>query len=285
MSPNGTKKSWVQIIRWKLLAAVIAGVGLWVASGALGFPRVFQWMYVGYAVMGFLVFVALDAPSGRPLSGWKAAVGIVVFYLICSIVLVSAGSLLPQFDTEVEIEGINRKEAKYRLDAAQTASLMEKTKELSAQAQELIAKLNQLQQAGAKLGEIEGGAVPQPAVGASSGGNLAGMDPVERGKLVFKDYECYNCHKVGGRGGKKRGPELDNIGNLATEAQLKDKIFHPNHWHAEGFENREKDKMPEKFADLMSDEELNAIVAYLLTLKDTQVKTPHPMFPPGYSIK
>jgi cytochrome c2 len=283
MNPDRTGKSWLRIIRWKLIATVIIGVGLWVASGALGFPRVFQWMYVGFAIMGFLVFVALDAPSGRPLSGWKAAIGIVFFYLVCSVVLVSAGTLLPQFNPEVEIEGINRKEAKYRLDAAQTASLMEKTKELSAQAQELIAKLNQLQQAGAHLGTIETGPVPTAEI--PSGGNLAGMNPVERGKLVFKDYECYNCHKVGGRGGKKRGPELDNIGNLATEAQLKDKIFHPTHWHAEGFENREKDKMPEKFADLMSDEELNSIVAYLLTLKNTQVKTPHPVFPPGYAIK
>jgi cytochrome c2 len=284
MNMDATKKSWAKILRWKLATAVIAGVALWVISGALGFPRVFQWMYVSYAIMGFLVFVVLDAPGGRPLSGWKAGVGIIIFYLICSIVLVSAGTLLPQFEPEVEIEGINRKEAKYRLDAAQTASLMEKTKALSAQAQELVAKLNQLQATGAHLGTIEASATA-PVSGAPSAADLAGMDPVERGKLVFKDYECYNCHKVGGRGGKKRGPELDNIGNLATEAQLKDKIFHPNHWHAEGFEKREKDKMPEKFADLMSDMELQTLVTYLLTLKNPEVKTPHPIFPPDYSIK
>jgi mono/diheme cytochrome c family protein len=280
---NATKKTWAQVIRWKLVAAVIAGVALWVISGALGFPRIFQWMYVSYAFLGFLVFVLLDAPGGEPLTGWKAILGIVIFYLICSAVLVTAGTLLPQFDPRLEMAGITRKTDKYRLDAAQTASLMEKTKELSAQAQELIAKLNQLQATGAHLGTIEASA-PAPSAGSSSA-NLAGMDPVERGKLVFKDYECYNCHKVGGRGGKKRGPELDNIGNLATEAQLKDKIFHPNHWHAEGFEDRQKDKMPEKFADLMSDVELNTLVAYLQTLKNPEVKTPHPIFPPGYSIK
>jgi cytochrome c2 len=281
---NATRKSWAQIIRWKLVVAVIAGVALWLISGALGFPRIFQWMYVSYAVLGFLVFVLLDAPSGEPLTGWKAGLGIVIFYLICSVVLVTAGTLLPQFDPRVEMAGIDRKTAKYKLDAAQTASLMEKTKELSAQAQELIAKLNQLQATGAHLGTIEASATA-PVSGAPSPADLAGMDPVERGKLVFKDYECYNCHKIGGRGGKKRGPELDNIGNLATEAQLKDKIFHPNHWHAEGFEKREKDKMPEKFADLMSDVELQTLVTYLLTLKNPEVKTPHPIFPPDYSIK
>jgi cytochrome c2 len=281
---NVTRKSWAQIIRWKLVAAVIAGVALWFISGALGFPRIFQWMYVSYAVLGFLVFVLLDAPGGGPLTGWKAGLAIAIFYLICSAVLVTAGTLLPQFDPRVEKAGIDRKTEKYKLDVAQTASLMEKTKELSAQAQELIAKLNQLQAAGAHLGGIDT-SMTAPVSGAPSSADLSGMDPVERGKLVFKDYECYNCHKIGGRGGKKRGPELDNIGNLATEAQLKDKIFHPNHWHAEGFEDRQKDKMPEKFADLMSDVELNTLVAYLLTLKDTQVKTPHPIFPPDYSIK
>jgi mono/diheme cytochrome c family protein len=108
---------------------------------------------------------------------------------------------------------------------------------------------------------------------------------VERGKLVYQDHECYNCHKVGGKGGKKRGPQLDNIGNLVTQAQLKDKIFNPTVWKAEGFEKRTKDEMPDKFAEVMSEEELHALATYLLTLKNPSVDTPKPIFPPGYAVK
>jgi mono/diheme cytochrome c family protein len=113
------------------------------------------------------------------------------------------------------------------------------------------------------------------------------MDLVARGKLVFQDHECYNCHQVGGKKSKKRGPVLENIGNLATEAQLKDKIFHPKVWYAKGFEKQAegKDKMPDKFEEVMSDEELHALVAYLLTLKNPASDTPEPVFPPGYSVK
>ncbi|MBI3621605.1 MAG: cytochrome c [Nitrospirae bacterium] len=280
-------KSWMQIIRWKLVAAVVAAVALWFVSGSLGFPRIFQWMYVSYAVLGLIIFVALDAPSPTPLMGWKAGLGIIVFYLICSAILVTAGTLLPQFDSKIEVAGIARKTVKYRLSDEQTASLMQRTKELSAKADELAAKLNQLQAAGAHLevGSVEASAPAKPA--SAPAANLSGMDPVERGKLVFQDHECYNCHQIGGKKSKKRGPILENIGNLATEAQLKDKVFHPKAWHAKGFEKQAegKDKMPEKFAEVMSEEELHALVTFLLTLKNTAADTPQPVFPPGYSVK
>ena len=35
------------------------------------------------------------------------------------------------------------------------------------------------------------------------------------GEEQWQLQECYNCHKLKGEGGKKRGPELDNIGNAA----------------------------------------------------------------------
>jgi len=264
----------------------MAGGALWFISGAQEFPRVFQWMYVGYAVLGFIIFVVLDAPSPSPLTGWKAAVGIVVFYLVCSAVLVAAGNLLPQFESQIEIAGIGRKTAKYRLTDEKTASLMQKTKELSAQAEELVAKLNQLQAAGAHL-DVESVDVASVPAHEAAPMDFSGMDPVERGKLVFQDHECYNCHQVGGKKSKKRGPVMENIGNLATEAQLKDKIFNPKSWYAKGFEKQAKgkDKMPDKFAEVMSEEELHALVAYLLTLKNPASETPQPVFPSGYSIK
>ena len=35
------------------------------------------------------------------------------------------------------------------------------------------------------------------------------------GEEQWQLQECYNCHKLKGEGGKKRGPELDNIGILS----------------------------------------------------------------------
>jgi len=272
-------KSWWQIIRWKLVVAVLAAALLWVGSGQLGFPRIFQWMFVGYALLGFVVFVILDAPPLKAFSGWKAGVAVIVFYLACSGLYVAGGTLLPQFEPQTEIEGIGRKTAKYRQDPAMTESLLAKTRELSAKADQILARLAELEASGQRidLESIEVASLPSERTAA----NLSGMDPVERGKLVYKDHECYNCHKIGGKGGKKRGPELDNIGNLVTADQLKKKIFDPKAWQAEGYENRKKDKMPDKYPDVMSDEELEALVTYLMTLKNPAVKTPKPIFPAG----
>ena len=273
-------KTWWRIIRWKLAASIVAAVLLWIGSGQLGFPLIFQWMFVAYAFLGFLVFVVLDAPPLPELTGWKAGVGIVLFYLACSVVYVTAGMRLPQFSSETEVAGIERKTAKYRQDPAVTESLVKKTRDLSAKADEILAKLEKLEASGQKL-DLEGIEIASLPSESIPSRDLSGMGLVERGKLVYQDHECYNCHKVGGKGGKKRGPELDNIGNLATAEQLKKKIFDPKAWHAEGYEKRKKDKMPDKYPDVMSDEELEALVTYLLTLKNTAVKTPKPVFPSG----
>jgi mono/diheme cytochrome c family protein len=273
-------KSWFQIIRWKLVIAVLAAILLWVGSGQLGFPRIFQWMFMGYSFLGFVIFVILDAPPLKGLSGWKAGVAVIVFYLACSGLYVAGAMLLPQFNPQTEIDGIARKTAKYRQDPAMTESLLAKTRELSAKADQILARLAELEASGQKvdLESIEVAGLPSEKATTTG---LSGMDLVERGKLVYQDHECYNCHKIGGKGGKKRGPELDNIGNLVTADQLKKKIFDPKAFMAEGYENRKKDKMPDKFADVMSEEELEALVTYLMTLKNPAVKTPKPIFPAG----
>ncbi len=279
------QKSWVQIIRWKLIIAAVMGALLWFGSGQLGFPVIFQWMFAGYAFLGFAVFVLLDAPAMKTLPGWQAGAGIIAFYLVCSALYVAASSLLPQFNSGTEVEGIGRKMGKFTRSDEATNSLVAQTKELSAKADEIIAKLNQLRASGASLEDVGSVEVPTLPHDATPIKNLTPEQLLERGKLVFKDHECYNCHKVGGIGGKKRGPKLDNIGNLATKPQLKDKIFHPTHWQADGFEDRKKDKMPDKYPDVMTDDELEALTSYLITLKDASVDTPKPIFPSGYSIK
>jgi hypothetical protein len=71
---------------------------------------------------------------------------------------------------------------------------------------------------------------------------------------------------------------LDNIGNLMTPEQLKEKIIDPKSWKAEGFDKQyEKGKMPDKYKDLMFPKEIDVLVAFLASLKDASVDTPKPI--------
>lgn len=280
----GEQKSWFQIIRWKLIITAIVGAGLFVVTGALGFPMIFRISFAAFAGFGFVVFVLLDAPPLRPLSGLQAGIAIAIFYLLCSGAFIVISMFLPQFSSQNEAEGIARKTAKYRLDPKTSESLAAMSRELSDKADKILVRLNTIRLSGGA--EISGDDFELPP--PPSMDTLEGKTPeeiIEIGKYVYLDYECYNCHKIGGKGGKKRGPKLDNIANLVTAAQLKDKIFNPENWLAEGYEKRKKDKMPDKYPDVMSDLELEALTIYLMTLNDASVDTPEPVFPPGYSVE
>ncbi len=276
---EGQRTVW-DIVKWKLAGSLTAAVILWIASGVLGFPRVFQWMFVVYAFLGFLVFFMLDAPSMRELTGKKAFIALVLFYLVVSGVYVAAASLLPQFDPEWEKGKIAKiLAAKRAAHPASTRELTEQTQALASRTDELMQRLASLERE--VLGTTAGPKTPEGGVKPPL--PAGGGDLVARGKEVYELYECYNCHKIGGKGStKKRGPKLDNIGNLLTTAQLKKKIFEPLSIYAEGFEKEHKKKiMPDNYPELMSEEELEALAIYLATLKDTSVETPKPIFTEG----
>jgi len=113
---------------------------------------------------------------------------------------------------------------------------------------------------------------------ASAMSGAASGDLVALGKEQWELQECYNCHKLFGSGGKKRGPVLDNIGSLMTSEQLREKLLYPKKWKAEGFDKQyKKGKMPDKYRDLMFEEEIVALIAFLSTLKDASVDTPKPI--------
>ena len=106
----------------------------------------------------------------------------------------------------------------------------------------------------------------------------ASGDLLKIGEEQWQLQECYNCHKLQGEGGKKRGPELDNIGNLLTVDDIKQKILDPKSWMAEGFEKEfEKGKMPDKYKDLMEETDVVALATWLVTFKNTSVNTPKPI--------
>src|SRR2546426_10988491 len=85
------------LMKKALLGAIVGTILIGVAK-ALAFPPVFQRMFFIYAMLGVVVFVLLDAPALKPLSGMDALVALVAFYALLSTVYIGGGSLLPPYD-------------------------------------------------------------------------------------------------------------------------------------------------------------------------------------------
>ena len=255
----------------KGVVGVVIGIILYVVSGALGFPSLFRGMFFAYAMLGTVVFILLDAPEMGRIEGVKAVLALIAFYLVLSVVYIGGASLWPQYDPEVEKGKIDKllSRRKAMTEQGKSEELLKRAKALSEQAQAIMARLKS-----ANIGEV-----PAPTGGPlpGAGGAPAG-DIVAKGKEQWELQECYNCHTIMGVKSKKRGPNLDNIGALMTPEQLKEKIIDPKSWMAEGFEKQyKKGKMPDKYKDLMFDDEIEALVAFLATLKDPSAKTPKPI--------
>ncbi len=260
----------------KTIVGLIIGAILFGASNVLGFPFVFQAMFFAYAILGTVVFIMLDAPSLRPLAGGKALGALIVFYLVLCGVYIAGGSLWPQFDPEDERGKINQilKPKRERYEAGKVDVLMERAKALDEKAKELTARLQALG-AGQAPGDQKAGGegAPPPTTGSVAVGDVAKL-----GEEQWQLQECYNCHKLKGEGGKKRGPELDNIGSLMTVEEIKTKILDPKSWMAEGFEKEfNKGKMPDKYKDLMEDKDVDVLAAWLGTFKNASINTPKPI--------
>jgi mono/diheme cytochrome c family protein len=260
------------VVRKVVIALIVAGV-LWVVSGQLGFPRIFQIMFALYAALGLLIFVLLDAPPMRRLSGWTAGAALLLFYVVMSVAYIGGAAGLPQYDPEDERSKIEKllkaKREKSGHETKNVDQLLKHAVELDSKVQELTARLNRL----APVAQGTAAAEPTSAPPAAT-------DLIARGMEVYELHECYNCHKIGGKGSvKKRGPVLDNVGSLLTVEDIKKKVFDTTYLYAEGFEKEhKKGVMPDKYKELMSDEELEALAAYLSTLKNTAVETPKPVF-------
>ena len=158
-------------------------------------------------------------------------------------------------------------------DKGKMDALLKRSEELNTQSQAIMKRL-----------EILGGADKLKAAEGDKGGGgdapkAAAGDLIGLGKEQYELQECYNCHKIGGKGSvKKRGPTMDNIGNLMKPEEMKEKITNPRSWMAEGFEKEyNKKQMPDKYKELMTDQEIDALVAFLSSLKDASVETPKPI--------
>ena len=258
------------MIRKIVVAAIVAAIA-WFGSSMLGFPRVFQIMFALYAALGLAVFLLLDARSLPRLSGLAAAAALVAFYAVLSGVYIMGAAALPQYDPEDEKGKIEKllkaKRAKLEQEHGTLDDMLSQARAMDAKVQQLTERLSRLAPA-----EPSATALPAPSTGVK--------DVLARGMEVYDLHECYNCHKIGGKGSvKKRGPVLDNVGSLLTKDDIRKKVFDPTYLYAEGFEKEhKKGVMPDKYKELMSDEEVDALAAYLSTLKNPTVETPKPVF-------
>ncbi len=258
----------------KLIIAAVLIPAVWFGTAAMHFPPIFQKMFVLYVLLGLVVFLLLDAPAMSNQSGWKALVMLLAFYAVISAAYIGGANILPQYDPEVE-KGKIDKIVKPKMETAEARK---------AKLEDLIKKSEALQTKTTSLmAELEKFAPSAPA-GGPGGVKTASAAPagdvVARGMEVYDLQECYNCHKIGGKGSvKKRGPILDNIGNLLTQDDIKKKVFDPGYLYADGFEKEhKKGLMPDKYKELMTDEEVSALAAYLATLKNGSADTPKPIF-------
>ena len=131
------ERSFWQKTRWKLVWTVIICIIVWILSGLVGFPRIFQWMFIGYVIGGLLFFILLDARPMKEKSGIAAVFNVIIFYLIISFLFTINGVLWPQYDPEEEkikiAKLIKAKEKMSRSDLeAKVEELTRKVEEMSA---------------------------------------------------------------------------------------------------------------------------------------------------------
>jgi mono/diheme cytochrome c family protein len=89
-------------------------------------------------------------------------------------------------------------------------------------------------------------------------------------KQVFTDLKCLVCHSVGGEGNKK-GAALDGIGAKLTAEDIRHWVTNAPEMAAKANIDR---KPPMKANPDFSKEQVDALVAYLVTLKNTDPVTP-----------
>jgi len=245
----------------KTFAMLVLASAVFLLTNFIGFPVIFSYVFVGFAFVGWLFFLLLDAPPmGMPQ---RPVLSIVLFFVLASSVLFLIGNFVPQYDPRAEIAKVKRLQKNFV------------KKDLLAQQKSLQEEM--------KSAGLQVAAAAQPAEGgaAQTGPKPPSPELIAQGKTVYEDFECYNCHKIGGKGGvKRRGPAMDNTGNTLNTDLIKKKILDPTVFVAEGFAKEyKKGVMPDTYADQMAPDSVDALVAYLMSLKDSSVTTPKPLNP------
>ena len=85
---------------------------------------------------------------------------------------------------------------------------------------------------------------------------------IERGMKVYIEQKCATCHAIGGKGNAK-GP-LDDVGSRLSADEIRDWMVNPAEMTKKTNAQR---KPPMKAYTALSKEDLDAIIAYQLSLK------------------
>jgi len=256
----------------KLIVGLVVGGALVGITKTLEFPFIFQMMFFAYAMLGSAVFILLDASALKPMGGVKSVIVLVAFYIVLCTAFISGASMWPQYDPQDEKGKIDKilKPKRAATDQGKAEELIARAKALDEQVKALTVRLK-------ALGGDEA-TKEQPAGASPATTSAATGDFMKLGEEQWQLQECYNCHKLKGEGGKKRGPELDNIGTYLTVDEIKQKILDPKSFMAEGFEKEwEKGKMPDKYKDLMEESDVVVLASWLGTFKNTSINTPKPI--------
>jgi len=113
--------------------------------------------------------------------------------------------------------------------------------------------LDQQKQAAGGGGGTSGG-------GTSGGGGGGGQ--AASGEEIFTSAGCSGCHTLAAAGSTaKVGPDLGKLGDEANADFIRKSIADPNAEITKGYK---PDIMPQNFGDQLSEEELDALVKYLL---------------------
>jgi mono/diheme cytochrome c family protein len=93
---------------------------------------------------------------------------------------------------------------------------------------------------------------------------LAGQkdDAIAKGMTVYEQQKCALCHSIEGKGNKK-GP-LDGVGSKLSAEEIRQWMINPKEMAEKAKSER---KPPMKAYPNLSKEELDAIVAYMQSLK------------------
>jgi mono/diheme cytochrome c family protein len=85
---------------------------------------------------------------------------------------------------------------------------------------------------------------------------------VAKGEQVYAAQKCAMCHSIGDKGNKK-GP-LDGVGTKLTVAEIREWMVNPAEMHKKTGKDRKPNMKP---YDKLSKEDLDAVVAYMQSLK------------------
>jgi cytochrome c oxidase subunit II len=98
--------------------------------------------------------------------------------------------------------------------------------------------------------------------GAGEAGGGEGEGGEADGAAVFEDAGCGSCHTLADAGTTaETGPDLDRVLRGTDEEVVRESIVDPNADIAEGYQ---PNVMPQDFAERLSDQELDALVRYLV---------------------